>query len=84
MHYKLEGSEIDSNSDGTKIIVGTWLLSTFVIMASYGSTLTAMITVPKVVILIDSVEDLLHQDRYTWKLEDQSSTYTYFQASNLL
>ena len=59
----------------TQILLATWLLTTFVIMKSYEGNLTAMMTVPKIVIPIDSVQDLIHQDEVPWRIISGSFMY---------
>lgn len=47
----------------------TWLLASLVFMSSYSGILTAMLTLPRVTIPIDSLEDLVAQDDLPWRLE---------------
>ncbi|KAG7156384.1 putative Glutamate receptor ionotropic, kainate 1-like 6, partial [Homarus americanus] len=50
-------------------------------MTSYGGILTAMLTVPRVTIPIDSLADLVTQTDLTWHNEAGSSLLTYFRES---
>lgn len=67
--------------DGSRLVAAAWLLASLVFMSSYGGILTAMITVPRVTIPIDSLSDLVAQDELPWKLEYSSMTYQYFQVN---
>ncbi|KAK4321649.1 hypothetical protein Pmani_007564 [Petrolisthes manimaculis] len=62
-----------------RLLVTTWLLASLVFMSSYSGILTAMLTVPRVTIPIDSLADLVSQSRTPWRLEESSSMYQYFQ-----
>ncbi|XP_042239273.1 uncharacterized protein LOC121878749, partial [Homarus americanus] len=67
--------------DGGRLIVTTWLLASLVFMSSYGGILTAMLTVPRVTIPIDSLADLVSQSDLPWRLEAGSMMFQYFQES---
>ncbi|XP_064111335.1 glutamate receptor 1-like [Macrobrachium nipponense] len=64
-----EGSEWMPMSDSGRILLSAWLIATIVFSSLYSGTLTAMLTVPRVVIPIDSLADLVSQDRLPWRLE---------------
>ncbi|XP_042204216.1 uncharacterized protein LOC121853897 isoform X2 [Homarus americanus] len=76
-----ESSEWLPKKDGGRLIVTTWLLASLVFMTSYGGILTAMLTVPRVTIPIDSLADLVTQTDLTWHNEAGSSLLTYFRES---
>ena len=59
---------MENRKSFVKLLIGVWLLSTFVIMKSYEGNFTALITIPKVEIPIDSVSDLISQDTMPWKI----------------
>ncbi|XP_037792821.1 glutamate receptor-like [Penaeus monodon] len=67
--------------DGGRLLVSTWLLASLVFMSSYSGILTAMITVPRVTIPIDSLADLVAQDDLPWRLEKGSMMFQYFQEA---
>ncbi|XP_066984755.1 probable glutamate receptor [Macrobrachium rosenbergii] len=67
--------------DGGKVIVITWLLASFVFMSCYSGILTAMLSVPKVVIPINSLADLLKQSALPWKIEAGTMMHQYLQES---
>lgn len=50
-------------------------------MSSYSGILTAMITLPRVTIPIDSLADLVAQDELPWKVEGGTSLHQYFKVS---
>ncbi|XP_045615620.1 probable glutamate receptor [Procambarus clarkii] len=68
-------------TDGSRLLVVTWLLVSFVFMSSYSSTLTAKLTVPRVVIPINSVEDLVSQTAMPWRLEFGTLLFQYYQEA---
>ena len=49
-------------------------------MSSYSGILTAMLSLPRVTIPIDSLEDLVAQDDLPWKLEGGTSLHQYFKV----
>ncbi|XP_071549700.1 probable glutamate receptor [Panulirus ornatus] len=76
-----ETSEWLPQGDGGRLIVTTWLLASLVFMTSYSGILTAMLTVPRVTIPIDSLEDMVSQSSLPWRLEVDSMMFEYFQNS---
>ncbi|KAG7156340.1 Glutamate receptor-like 14 [Homarus americanus] len=68
-------------TDGSRLVVTTWLLASLVFMSSYSGILTAMLTVPRVTIPIDSVEDLVTQKDLQWRLEAGSMMFQYYQEA---
>ncbi|XP_071529502.1 glutamate receptor ionotropic, delta-1-like [Panulirus ornatus] len=62
-------------SDSRRVMTGTWLLSCFIILTLFSSTLTAMLTVPMVKLPIDSTEDLVNQQEVSWAIESGSFLY---------
>ena len=67
-------------TDGARVVVATWLLASLVFMSSYSGILTAMLTVPRVDIPIDSMRDLVTQTDIPWRLESGSWMLQYFQV----
>ena len=53
----------------SRVLVVMWLLSALVIASIYKGNITAMLTLPKINIPIDSIADLAAQDDLPWKLE---------------
>ena len=78
------GSEWLPYSHGGRILVSTWLLATLVFMSSYSGILTAMLTIPRVTIPIDSQEDMVAQDEIKWRIEEGSMMLQYYQVKNHL
>ncbi|XP_068220201.1 glutamate receptor 1-like [Palaemon carinicauda] len=76
-----ESSKWLPKSDGGRVIVSTWLLASLVFLSSYSGILTAMLTIPKVTIPIDSLEDLVLQSNLPWKLLTGSFLSDYFKES---
>ncbi|XP_068205358.1 glutamate receptor-like [Palaemon carinicauda] len=76
-----ESSEWLPRYDGGRVIVSTWLIASLVFMSSYGGILTAMLTVPRVNIPIDSLEDLLKQSVLPWRLEAGTMMVNYLKES---
>ncbi|XP_063840054.1 glutamate receptor ionotropic, delta-2-like isoform X1 [Scylla paramamosain] len=67
--------------DAGQVLVTTWLLASLVFMSSYSGILTAMLTLPRVTIPIDSLADLVAQDDLPWKLEGGTSLHQYFREA---
>ncbi|XP_064099265.1 glutamate receptor ionotropic, kainate 3-like [Macrobrachium nipponense] len=76
-----ESSEWMPKHDGGRVVVTTWLFASLVFMSSYGGILTAMLTVPRVVIPIDSAKDLVRQSALPWRLEAGTMMVTYLKES---
>ncbi|KAK3872020.1 hypothetical protein Pcinc_022885, partial [Petrolisthes cinctipes] len=76
-----ESCEHLPKTNGGRVVVSTWLLASLVFMSSYSGILTAMITVPRVHVPIDSVEDLVNQRDMPWRIEAGSMMFQYFQAA---
>ncbi|XP_063840045.1 glutamate receptor 1-like [Scylla paramamosain] len=80
--FTQEGSEWLPPHDAGRVLVTTWLLASLVFMSSYSGILTAMLTVPRVTIPIDSLADLVAQNDLPWRLEAGSMMFQYFQVSD--
>lgn len=78
--HLVAGSEWLPVNDGGRIVVATWLLASLVFMSSYSGILTAMLTVPRVTIPIDSLADLVAQDDLPWRLESGAMMLTYLEV----
>ncbi|XP_071549682.1 glutamate receptor ionotropic, kainate glr-3-like [Panulirus ornatus] len=76
-----ESSEWLPQRDGGRLIVTTWLLASLVFMTSYSGILTAMLTVPRVTIKIDSLADLVTQSALPWRIEAGVVMLTYLKES---
>ncbi|KAK8404109.1 hypothetical protein O3P69_000282 [Scylla paramamosain] len=61
-------SWLPGNASG-RLMVAVWVLSALVIASVYQGNITAMLTLPKIKGLIDTVTDLINQNRLPWKLE---------------
>ncbi|MPC54251.1 Glutamate receptor ionotropic, kainate 1 [Portunus trituberculatus] len=79
--FTQEGSEDVPPFTATRLLAAVWLLASMVFMSSYGGILTAMLTVPRVTIPIDSLADLVAQDDLPWTVESSSMMYQYFQEA---
>ncbi|XP_063840047.1 glutamate receptor ionotropic, delta-2-like isoform X1 [Scylla paramamosain] len=82
--FTQEGSEWLPPHDAGRMLVTTWLLASLVFMSSYSGILTAMLTVPRVTIPIDSLADLVAQKDLPWRLEAGSMMFQYFQVKHLV
>ncbi|XP_042204931.1 probable glutamate receptor [Homarus americanus] len=67
--------------NGSRGVVATWFMASLVFFTSYGSTLTSLLTVPRVNVPIDSVADLVAQDTIRWGLAPGYMWYQYFRDS---
>ncbi|XP_045118453.1 glutamate receptor-like [Portunus trituberculatus] len=61
-------SWLPENASG-RLMVTVWVLSSLVIASVYRGNVTAMLTLPKIAVPIDSITDLTKQNRLPWKLE---------------
>ncbi|XP_063840060.1 glutamate receptor-like [Scylla paramamosain] len=61
-------SWLPGNASG-RLMVTVWVLSALVIASVYRGNITAMLTLPKIEVPIDSINDLTNQNRLPWKLE---------------
>lgn len=62
-------------SGSRRVVTAAWLLACFIVLVSFSSTLTAMLTVPLVRLPIDSIEDLVGQTKIPWAIESGSFFY---------
>ncbi|CAL4135189.1 unnamed protein product, partial [Meganyctiphanes norvegica] len=62
-------------SDSLRVVTGSWLIATIVIISLFSGTLTAMLTVPFVKVPIDSTTDLVEQNEIPWAVESGSFLY---------
>ncbi|XP_050692940.1 glutamate receptor ionotropic, delta-2-like [Eriocheir sinensis] len=79
--FTQEGDAWLPRHNAGRVLVTTWLLASLVFMSCYGGILTAMLTVPRVTIPIDSLADLVTQDDLPWRLEAGSMMFQYFQEA---
>ncbi|XP_071530509.1 glutamate receptor ionotropic, delta-2-like [Panulirus ornatus] len=63
-----ESSHWLPRKDGGRVLVVTWLLASLVFMSSYSGILTAKLTLPRITIPIDSLDDLVAQSDLPWRL----------------
>ncbi|KAG7176008.1 Glutamate receptor-like 49 [Homarus americanus] len=77
----LESSSWVPAGNGSRGVVATWFMASLVFFTSYGSTLTSLLTVPRVNVPIDSVADLVAQDTIRWGLAPGYMWYQYFRDS---
>ncbi|XP_066976901.1 probable glutamate receptor [Macrobrachium rosenbergii] len=76
-----KGSTWAPNLDAGRTLIAAWLLSAIILIAAYSGILVAMLTLPKVVITIDSIDDLVHQKGIPWKLLLNTHTTRMLQES---
>ncbi|XP_066976896.1 probable glutamate receptor [Macrobrachium rosenbergii] len=76
-----ESSEWLPTKDAGRFLVFIWLMASFVFMSCYSGILTALLTVPKVDIPINSLSDLARQTKLPWRLEAGSMMYSFFEES---
>ena len=55
-----------------KLLIGVWAFTSYVLVLSYASLLTAMLALPTLPTRITGVEQLLAQDDIPWALRDQT------------
>ncbi|XP_063840050.1 glutamate receptor ionotropic, delta-1-like isoform X1 [Scylla paramamosain] len=79
--FTQESSTWLPENDAGRLLVTTWLLASLVFMSSYSGILTAMLTLPRVVIPINSIYDMVGQSDIPWRLEAGSSMFQYFKEA---
>lgn len=57
------GGNLRSQSTSFRLIYGSWLLALFVVIILYSGTLTSMMTTPTYKFLVDSVDDLVANEK---------------------
>lgn len=72
------GGEAPKNLSG-RVVAATWWLFGFIIIASYTANLAAFLTVSRLEISIETLEDLSKQYKIQYAPTLGSSAYTYFQ-----
>nr|XP_053634335.1 glutamate receptor ionotropic, kainate 1-like [Cherax quadricarinatus] len=77
----LQGSDWLPRCDAGRLITATLVLASFVFTSVYSGILTAMLTVPRVTIPIDSLTDLVAQTKLPWRLEAGSMMPEYLMES---
>ncbi|XP_071530455.1 ionotropic receptor 93a-like [Panulirus ornatus] len=75
------GSHWLPRKDGGRVLVVTWLLASLVFMSSYSGILTAKLTLPRITIPIDSLDDLVEQSDLPWRLNSGSHSESVLQES---
>ncbi|XP_063840046.1 probable glutamate receptor [Scylla paramamosain] len=79
--FTQEGSVDVPPLSASRLLAAVWLLASLVFMSSYSGILTAMLTVPRVTIPIDSLADLVAQKDLPWRLETGSMMFQYFKEA---
>ncbi|XP_068216707.1 probable glutamate receptor [Palaemon carinicauda] len=79
--FTQESTDWLPTTDGSRVVIVTWLLASLVFMSCYSGILTAKLTVPKVDIPIDSMLDLVTKNRIPWRLEVGSFQLQYFREA---
>ncbi|XP_064111334.1 probable glutamate receptor [Macrobrachium nipponense] len=79
--FAQESSDWIPERNAGRIVMATWLIASFIFMSSYSGILTAMLTLPRVTIPIDSLEDLVAQSKIPWRLEKGSMATQYLMES---
>ncbi|XP_068209415.1 probable glutamate receptor [Palaemon carinicauda] len=77
-----EGSPWLPERDASRILVAFWLVASLIFVSSFSGILTAMLTVPKVTIPIDSLKDMVSQSKIPWRMIPGTFLIKYFQESD--
>ncbi|XP_064101005.1 ionotropic receptor 25a-like isoform X2 [Macrobrachium nipponense] len=64
----VEGSTWLPSMHGGRVLAAAWLVAITVLISAYSGILVAMLTLPRTIIPVDSLEDLVHQNKIPWKL----------------
>ncbi|XP_064083570.1 probable glutamate receptor isoform X1 [Macrobrachium nipponense] len=74
----LEGVEIPPMILTGRLFMGTWMLATLILSSAYQGVLTSLLAVPKVVIPVDSLQDLVNYGKIPWANEYGTSLHQFF------
>ncbi|XP_042871397.1 uncharacterized protein LOC122252797 [Penaeus japonicus] len=79
--HTLPASETLPESLPGRTFVGTWLLAMCVFTSAYSGVLTSLLTVPKITIPVDSLEELVSYGKIPWNLERGTYMHARFARS---
>ncbi len=75
-----QGSDINPKAFSTRLVSGVWGVFTLIIISSYTANLAAFLTVERVVLPIQNVEDLANQNVIQYGTLSGGSTMTFFKV----
>ena len=75
-----QGSDINPKAFSTRLVGGVWWFFTLIIISSYTANLAAFLTVERVVLPIQNVEDLANQDLIQYGTLKGGSTEGFFKV----
>ncbi|XP_030746456.1 glutamate receptor ionotropic, kainate 2-like [Sitophilus oryzae] len=77
-----QGCDILPKSTPTRTIAGFWWFFSLIITSSYTANLAAFLTMGKIDVTVDSVEELAAQSKIKYGMLEKGSTETFFANSN--
>ncbi|XP_068206597.1 probable glutamate receptor [Palaemon carinicauda] len=76
-----EPAETAPTSDTGRIFTATWLIVALIIDTAYSGVLTSLLTIPIVTVPVDSLDDLVAQDKIPWAVERGSAMQQLFMSA---
>ncbi|XP_076270271.1 glutamate receptor ionotropic, kainate 2-like [Rhynchophorus ferrugineus] len=80
--FTTQGCDILPKSTPTRTITGAWWIFSLIIVSSYVANLAAFLTMGKIDVTVDSVEELAAQSKIKYGLLAKGSTESFFANSN--
>uniref|UniRef100_A0A0X3NGZ5 Glutamate receptor ionotropic, kainate 2 n=1 Tax=Schistocephalus solidus TaxID=70667 RepID=A0A0X3NGZ5_SCHSO len=78
-----QGSDILPRATSTRIVSGFWWFFTLIIISSYTANLAAFLTVERMKVPIEDVNDLAKQTKIKYGTRDGGSSAAFFEKSNV-
>lgn len=75
-----QGCYILPHSIAGRIVSGVWWIFSFVLIASYTANFAALLTIDRMTVPIDSIDDLVAQNSVTYGTIAGSSTIDFFKV----
>ena len=78
-HFSLEACHWLPITNGARLVIASWVIVCLIVLKSYEGTLIALMTIPKVEIPFDTLEEMLDQDM-PWRFEKYTYAYERLQV----
>ncbi|GFN84380.1 glutamate receptor, partial [Plakobranchus ocellatus] len=78
-----QGSDISPRSFSGRVIGSAWWFFTLIIISSYTANLAAFLTIEKLVVSIDSADDLINNPRISYGTKRSGSSWDFFAKSTV-
>ncbi|RUS87244.1 hypothetical protein EGW08_004996 [Elysia chlorotica] len=78
-----QGSDISPRSFSGRVVGSAWWFFTLIIISSYTANLAAFLTIEKLVVSIDSADDLINNPRISYGTKRSGSSWEFFEKSTV-